>query len=695
MQMIPILFRTRRSRVISTITCVVVAAISSGLRAQPSRDTTSDVLKKRRDIYSTSDAIKVKPAFLPLPPGAVSPRDWLRDWALDAANGITGHLDECSATFAEAWKGYAFKARGAHPDGTGWPLEQSSYWLDGAVRLAYLLNDRDLIKKVSTRLDTVVEGVLNGGESFIYWRPKTVLSETFDNWAHSHMGRALVAYYQATGNPKVLEALVKAYVEYPLPEFRSRFNAVSGAVNIDAMLDTYVMSGDRRVLDRAVDYARSAAYRDVTAQWLQRQLQPGHNVIFYENIRVPVLLYPWTGNRDDLAATVNAIEWHDQRHMLPMGLSSGEEWHAGIGATRNVETCNVAASMWTYLWLLRITGDGSYSDRIEKVFFNAGPAPVARDFKTMCYYQSPNRYSASLPREEPRSPGAGAYRFTNIGHPVLCCVGNLNRVIPNYIMHMWMATVDRGLAATLYGPSEVRSSVGDDVMVTVEARTAYPFEEGIALTIRPEKEVTFPLYLRMPAWCPGPEVRVNGERVRIGHAGDSFIKVERKWRANDKVVLRFPMSVKVVKGRETPYPQIQYFRAGRKIAQETESDSPYVTVHYGPLLFSIPIRDENPNQEAPNARYHYALDVDSAKAGRRIKVIRRPMPPKWTWSLQAPIQLSAPAREFDWQPTDLQPLPKQPIKGGRPAKVLLVPYGCTKFRVSMLPVTETAWGSGQ
>ena len=46
-----------------------------------------------------------KTTFVPLPPGAVEPAGWLRDWALAARNGITGHLDEYTPTFHDAWKG--------------------------------------------------------------------------------------------------------------------------------------------------------------------------------------------------------------------------------------------------------------------------------------------------------------------------------------------------------------------------------------------------------------------------------------------------------------------------------------------------------------------------------------------------------------------------------------------------------------
>jgi len=39
---------------------------------------------------------------------------------------------------------------------------------------------------------------------------------TFEGWAHSHMGRALVAYYEASGNPRVLQALEKVYSNFAL-----------------------------------------------------------------------------------------------------------------------------------------------------------------------------------------------------------------------------------------------------------------------------------------------------------------------------------------------------------------------------------------------------------------------------------------------------------------------------------------------
>lgn len=63
------------------------------------------------------------------------------------------------------------------------------------------------------------------------------------------------------------------------------------------------------------------------------------------------------------------------------------------------------------------------------------------------------------------------------------------------------------------------------------------------------------------------------------------------------------------------------------------------------------------------------------------------MPARWDWPLAAPLSLTVPARAVDWNPTDEQALPSAPLEGGRAETIRLVPYGCTKFRISMFPVT--------
>lgn len=658
----------------------------AGHRCSSAQDTVSQRASSIAADSSDTHAI----SFAALRPGAVEPRGWLRSWAQSAANGISGHLDEYCATFHEAWRGYGFSALGANADGTGWPLEQCSYWLDGAIRLGYMLRDQTLIQKVSERLDAVVDGVLQGGASFIYWRPLSAVKDPFNSWAHSHMGRALVAYQLASGDPKVLEALVKVYRTYPLDDLPMTFGSVSGAVNLDAMADTYRISQDSQILKNILAFAGRKSYQQVADAWANGQLEFGHNVIFYEHIRTPALLYPWTGTARDLSATVAGLHWNDNNSLLPIGVSSGEEYHAGIGSTRNVETCDVSASIWTNLCLAKITGDSGYLDRVEQVFLNAGPAPVSNDFKTMSYYQRPNRISTKLPGQEPANPGKGSYQFTNIGDPVLCCVGNLNRIIPNYVMHMWMATPDGGLAATLHGPSQMTGTVNGNVRINIETVTAYPFEETIAMRVNPEREARFPLHLRIPAWVEEPEIIVNGRPWEMDSYFSSFQTVTRDWRPGDTVHLRFPMQVQVLRGYETPYPQIPYFKNSRAISQLKEIHNPYASVYYGPLLFSFPIPAQSPNQEVHGVKSNYAIDVNNRTPKPGEAEIFRVSGfdyDQWQWSLSAPLQVGINAHEIVWKPTELQPLPDKPMTGTS-TRIVLVPYGCTKFGVSMFPRTS-------
>ena len=631
---------------------------------------------------------KVQPALAPLPPGAVRPTGWLLDWAKAAGDGLTGHLDEHNTVFAKGWTGKHIQATGAQPGGAGWPLEQSAYWLDGLVRLAYVLDDEKLIEKAKSRLDPVVDGVLKGGTSFVFWKPKSILNDTFNNWAHSHMGRALVAYYQATGDQRILDALVKVYREYPLPDMPADAGVfsvnVSGAVNLDPMLETYAMSGDARVLTNALKYARRDSFVKHVDRWVAGDAPDGHGVIYYENIRVPALLYPWTGDKRMLEATLQTLKVKDKRHGLPIGLTSSEEYLAGTGSTRSTETCNVACGPWTYHWLLRITGAARHADRMEQVFFNAGPVPIGRDYKIMSYYQTPNRVGSVLPGENPRF---GGYVYSEVGHGPLCCVGNSNRIVPNFIIHMWMATMDGGLAATLYGPCQLKTTVAD-VPVTIDAETAYPFEPSIRMTVRSPKPVSFPLHLRIPAWCAAPKIQVNNRAVAAKANENGFVIIKRQWNNKDRITLEFPMRAKVVTGRESPFPR-GYFK--RELAKLTEIDNPYACVYYGPLLFSLPITDENPNKCAGDAVWNYALNVDPRQIQRDIKVVRQAMPRRWNWQLDAPLKLIVPMEQFDWKPTPTQPLPKKPVTGGKPQTVTLVPYSCTKFRISMFPVTKRLW----
>lgn len=216
--------------------------------------------------------------------------------------------------------------------------------------------------------------------------------------------------------------------------------------------------------------------------------------------------------------------------------------------------------------------------------------------------------------------------------------------------------------------------------------TDYPFNESIAITVTPAREATFPLSFRIPGWCEKPALAVNGTAVKVSPDANGFVRIERRWRPADTVRLQFPMQPRVATGVDrNAYDKI---KRHTDAIPPTTGTAPYATVSYGPLLFALPIAEtKDANTPDPAAPWRFALETTGKKPGADITVERRPMPERWTWPLDAPLKLHAQAVPFDWNPTDHQPLPPQPVSTSAPAqRITLIPYGCAKFRVSMFPV---------
>ena len=503
----------------------------------------------------------------------------------------------------------------------------------------------------------------------------------------------MTGFYAGSGDQHILEALEQAYSADPdcLRSIRGNMS------NPWPAFDTYCWTGDRGIaqaLDAMFKQDGAGLLPSLNRYRKAPDLKPGttvdnaHVVEFIESTTPWAVGYLWTGDAGYLQA---AIGWHDLLErvaMQPHGVPVSDEWYGPAGAFRGSETCDVAGYVWSQVCLLFVTGEGRMADRLERAFFNAGPATVARDFKSHVYFQSPDRF-ANLSPDFPHGPRArgGAYQPK---HSPLCCTAALNRIVPWFVTHMWMATYDNGLAATCYGPCKVTAWVADGVPVVIFCKTDYPFNDTIDLSVQPAREPAFPLDFHIPAWCAAPALSVNGSAVVVERNTRGFARVNRSWKSGDTVRLRLPMTASVQRGRDAasgpPYDGAHRVTPVTIPEEPSTRGVPYASVSYGPLLFALPIPDTtDANTPDPSARWKFALDVQNPT----LTVERAAMPAKWDWPLSAPIRLRANAVEVAWNPDPNVPrLPLLPVVTSKPAEpVTLVPYGCTKFRISMFPVT--------
>ncbi len=628
-----------------------------------------------------------RPAFIPLPPGAIEPAGWLRDWCLTARDGYTGHMDEVHQAFRQAWAA-DYKMTGDKlfwPNG-GWPYEGGGYWFDGLARLAYALHDEALIRQAKSRFDVVANNMNANGILFLWWLNKNDPADVraaegrhyreseWPVWSSGLFGRALAGYYAGSGDQGALKALESAYsgstgwatmecwgVSNAWPALQA-YTWTGNATIKQALTDLFAREGDEKKAWSWQRYRRTPSEKPGAEK-------PDHGVHFLETTAASAVGYLWTGKPEFLKAVLAWENFVERDCMQPFGVYVTDEFYGPTGAFRSTETCNVGGYMWNQILLLTITGQAAMADRVERAFFNAGPASVSRDFKSHAYFQSPNRMAdQSLPK-----PGQCTFKQSH--HP-LCCTAAANRFLPHYVTHMWLATYDNGLAAAHYGPCKVSALVADRVPVEIECRTDYPFRESVEMVVKTPRETMFPLSLRIPGWCRSPVVTVNRAAVDAKAGPGGFVRIQRAWKTGDTIRLEFPMSVQVTTGRDN----------------NLKPAAPYASVSYGPLLFALPIPDTtNANTPDPAAKWNYAFAPQGEELGANITVQRTAMPQKWDWPLAAPLKLQMNAVSFDWKPTHQQALPSAPVTDGEAEKITLIPYGCTKFRVSMFPVTRRTW----
>ena len=143
-----------------------------------------------------------------------------------------------------------------------------------------------------------------------------------------------------------------------------------------------------------------------------------------------------------------------------------------------------------------------------------------------------------------------------------------------------------------------------------------------------------------------------------------FVRIERQWSKGDIVKLVFPMSVQLCAGYETEYPSMyrkyfnfkpdEVFKKRRFLMKAFPTDRCC-------LRCRLPTRIPIPAWPMRGGSMHWTWTF-IAVAGE-AEVERGPMPPKWDWPLDAPLAIKLPAKTFDWKPSDIQPLPAEPVEG--------------------------------
>jgi hypothetical protein len=666
--------------------------LSNTTRAQTAVAISKPASTTTNAYYVSNKAPLTAQSFVKLPLSDIKPGGWLKKQLELQRDGLTGHLGEISIWLTKTDNAWINKDRKGK---YGW--EELPYWLKGYGDIAYVLQDERMLKDTKFW----IEAVLNNQQPDGDFGPIIYKGEgKRDLWSNMPMLWCLQSYYEYSKDSRVLTFMSKYFKwELAIPDdkfLEDYWENSRGGDNMVSVYWLYNRTGESWLLDLATKLDRN------TANWKQKNNLPNwHNVNVAECFREPATYYQQSHDQNDLEATYNDFKLIRNIYgQVPGGMFGADEnARKGYDDPRQaVETCGMVEQMTSDEFLLQSTGDTFWADNCEDVAFNTFPAAFTTDYKALRYLTAPNMVVSDDKNHSPGIANAGPFLAMN-PFSSRCCQHNHAAGWIYYSENSWMATADNGLATQLYTEGEVTAKAGNGTQVKITEHTYYPFDGKVNFMVSTEGSVSFPFYFRIPAWCNGASVSINGKNIPVTATPGGYIMLTNKWKNGDQIALQLPMALKV---------------------REWQQNKNSISVNYGPLTFSLKIAENYVKIDGKTAvqddsgwqntadqskwpaysiyaasNWNYGLLVDQQHPEQSFKVLKKSWPKDDNpfTNANAPIELMANGKQIPGWTIDQYGLcgilPVSPVKTQeKTTKLTLVPMGGARLRISAFPVVE-------
>jgi hypothetical protein len=442
-------------------------------------------------------------------------------------------------------------------------------WIEAASYSLATHPDAALEAQVDTLIEGLTKAQLPDGylnTFFVAHDPEKKFSNERDwheLYCAGHLIEAAVAHFEATSKRTLLEVMER-YVDLLAKVYgpgKHQKHGYPGHEEIElALLKLYRTTGKRRYLEFAQYFIdergkqplffdeEAKARGDDPAKYIQfnHEYSQAHKPVRQQDKVVGHAvraMYLYTAMADLAGETGDASLmaacerlWQDlttKRLYVTGGLgpsAKNEGFTSDYDLPNDTAYAETCASIGLVFWarqMLEASGDGRYADVLEHALYNNVLAGVSLEgdryfYDNVLESQGQNR----------------RWQW----HVCPCCPPNLLRLLMSLGQYMY-GQGEREIAVHLYAQGRARFMVGKQ-RVALEQQTRYPWDGLVQLGLELDKPTSFTISLRIPAWCRGAKLWVNGQRMNLSSmCKKGYAHIKRKWQSGDRVRLELPMPI--------------------------------------------------------------------------------------------------------------------------------------------------------
>lgn len=410
-------------------------------------------------------------------------------------------------------------------------------FISGMVRMSRATHDSAILEKASYLIDEWAKAMDPDGYFYYSRKPQ------FPHYIYEKTVCGLVDMYAYGGNKNAINYLerITAWAEKNLD--RTRRNPRDGERGFSADgTEWYTLSEN---LYRAYQLTGDPRFKNFGAVWhydnywgLFNTPNPRpdyrHAYSHCNTLSSAAMTYAVTSDTKYLDTIVNAHDWFQRTQVYATGgFGPDEQLMPPDGSLGNSldtvsATFETGCGSWAIFklsrYLMTFAGQAKYGDWIEKMFYNGIGAGLPLESDGHTFYYSDYRIG-------------GGTKVYQEDQKWSCCSGTYPQAVADYHNLIYLHD-DEGLYVNLFVPSEV---TWKGIRFTQE--TNYPEAQTSIITLHNANSVEFPLRLRIPGWCQGACLAVNGERQGSACNPGTWAILDRKWNSGDKVSIELPMEL--------------------------------------------------------------------------------------------------------------------------------------------------------